>query len=439
MGGKNNKSVLIVAYYWPPAGGPGVQRVLKFAKYLPHYGWRPLILTVENGAFPAMDQSLAQEIPSCCRVVRTKALEPIKSYIKFTGARDDQPLPTALVAQKPTDWKKRLARWIRLNLFIPDAKIGWIPHAVPAGKTLIREEKPDIIFSSAPPPTVQLIAKRLRAISGLPWVADFRDPWTDIYHYDQSAKSRLAAKLDHYLERRTLESADHIVTVSRHFARLFEEKSTRIKAMDVLTNGYDEEDFPNEPVPYDQNKFIIAYAGKFNHQQNPKNLWRVLKGLVRKDASFADDLRILLIGQMDAYILQELEEADLKPYVETPGYLDHKEALRRLQGAAILLLLVPDTRKNKGIIPGKVFEYLALRRSIFVFGPEEGDAARIVNGFNMGQNFTFDSGQPLEKAVMQAYENWKAGAYPQVKSERIEEYSRRRLTQKLVDIFESHL
>jgi hypothetical protein len=155
------KKVLIITYYWPPAGGPGVQRVLKFAKYLPEFGWQPLVLTVKNGEYPAYDKSLKNDIPPECKVYTTKSIEPFKLYKKFTGMAENEAIPVATLTENKKNWKKRLAYWIRLNLFIPDAKIGWIPFAVKAGKKIIQEEKPDIILSSSPPPTVHLIAKKL--------------------------------------------------------------------------------------------------------------------------------------------------------------------------------------------------------------------------------------------------------------------------------------
>ncbi|MCK4715587.1 MAG: glycosyltransferase, partial [Candidatus Marinimicrobia bacterium] len=218
------KKVLIITYYWPPAGGPGVQRVLKFAKYLPEFGWQPIILTVKNGEYPAIDNSLQKEIPANCKVYNTFSIEPNFVYKKFTGMGSDEKIPTAVLAAENTNWKKRLANWIRLNLFIPDAKIGWIPFAVRKGKKIIKAEKPDIIFSSSPPPTVHLIARKLAKWSGIKWVADFRDPWTDIYHYNDVKRSAWSLNRDKDKEKEIVTSADEIITVSQNVAELLNEK-----------------------------------------------------------------------------------------------------------------------------------------------------------------------------------------------------------------------
>lgn len=431
--------VLIVTYYWPPAGGPGVQRVLKFAKYFPEFDWQPIILTVKAGSYSAIDPSLSMEIPKECRVFKTNALQPFDLYQRFTGGREGNTLPNAILSESEGDWKKRLARWMRLSFFIPDARIGWLPYALKAGKKIIQSEKPEVILSSSPPPTVHLIAKGLAKTCGLSWIADFRDPWTDIYHYDTAMRNVVSRNVDLRLEKKTLESANAIVTVSEHFAKLLKEKTKNPPPIHIITNGFDPEDLPRDRTKKTSDKFIIAHAGKFNHQQNPENLWKIIAQMRELDQQFANDLQILLIGSLDNKIITDINRYGLDSSLEATGYVAHRAALKRLQEASILLLLVPNTKKNQGIVPGKLFEYLALKKSIFIFGPPDGDAAKIVKDLRMGENFDFNEEENLRKALQKKYNFWKESGIVEAEVENIKDYSRRNLTSRLVSIMEDIL
>lgn len=430
------KKVLIITYYWPPAGGPGVQRVLKFAKYLPEFGWQPIILTVKNGEYPAIDESLEVEIPDNCKVYKTASLEPNLFYKKFTGMAVDEKIPTAVLAAENTNWKKRLANWIRLNLFIPDAKIGWIPFAVRKGKKIIKAEKPDIIFSSSPPPTVHLIARKLAKWSGIKWVADFRDPWTDIYHYNKVKMSARSLNRDKDKEKEIVTSADEIITVSQNVAELLNEKTTKAREIHIIPNGYDEADFYNLKDEPAFDKFTIAYAGKINNQQNPSNLWKILGNMVKENPTFAANFQILLMGNITDEVITEIKQNNLEKELKNPGYVDHQTALKYLKKSHILLLLIPNTGKNKGIITGKLFEYIAMEKFILGFGPKDGDAAEILEQTNTGRMFEFNEIQEVRNEITRQYKNWQKGLTQKVNREEIRKYSRRKLTERLVGVFE---
>jgi len=429
------KKVLIITYYWPPAGGPGVQRVLKFAKYLPEFGWQPIVLTVKNGEYPAIDNSLQDDIPSICKVYKTFSLEPNMFYKKFTGMAVDEKIPTALLAAESTNWKKRLANWIRLNLFIPDAKIGWIPFAVRKGKKIIKAERPDIIFSSSPPPTVHLIAHKLAKWSGIKWVADFRDPWTDIYHYNDVKRSAWSLNWDKDKEKEIVTTAGEIITVSQNVAELLNEKTTNQREIYIIPNGYDEADFIDlgEETTFD--KFTIAYAGKINNQQNPSNLWKILGNMVRENPTFAANFRILLMGNITDEVITEIKQNNLEKELKNPGYVDHQTALKNLKESHILLLLIPNTGKNKGIITGKIFEYMAMEKFILGVGPKDGDAAETLAQTNTGRMFEFNEIQEVRNEMKRQYKNWQKGLTQKVSREEIMKYSRKELTKKLVKVF----
>jgi len=430
------KTVLIITYYWPPAGGPGVQRVLKFAKYLPYYNWRPIILTVQNGEYPAIDESLVDEIPEHCNIFKTNSIEPNNLYKKLTGIKKNQTIPVAVLAEKNLNWKKRFANWTRLNLFIPDAKIGWKPFAVKQGKQIINEYNPDLIFSSSPPPTVHLIAKSLKKYSGLSWVADLRDPWTDIYYYQNLKKSKISTALDKYLEKSVLKNADRLCTVSNDLVKIFQSKKEDLN-IKVITNGFDPDDLPDIPAIDNFKKFTIAYAGKLNNQQNPINLWNSLQKLLKTNKAFSKDFQMVFMGNFSEEIYNSIKAHRLDKYFIDRGYVSHSTALENLQKSHIKLILIPDTSKNKGIITGKLFENIATGGYVLGIGSKEGDAAKILKETCAGDVYEYSDN--LEKIIEDLYDKWKNGSKFEIDNSKIEKYTRKNLTESLVSIFEEEL
>ena len=430
------KKVLIITYYWPPAGGPGVQRVLKFAKYLPQFGWEPIVLTVQNGEYPAIDESLINEIPEKCKVFKTNSLEPSNLYKKLTGIKENQRIPVAVLAENNLNWKKKIANWTRLNLFIPDAKIGWKPFAVKKGKEIINEFNPDLIFSSSPPPTVHLIAKSLQKSSGLKWIADLRDPWTDIYYYTNLKKNKIATTLDKKFELSVLKSADKLCTVSNDLVNIFKSKDSGLD-IEVITNGFDHDDLPKFSSNDKHKKFTIAYAGKLNNQQNPNNLWKALQKLIKTQKSFSDNFQMIFMGNFSEAIFNSISEHHLESFLINKGYISHGEALENLQKSHIKLILIPDTNKNKGIITGKLFENIATGGYIMGIGSKDGDAAQILRETGAGDAFNYTDN--LEKIITDLYNKWRDGINSEIDISKIEKYSRKNLTQSLVKIFEEEL
>ncbi len=430
------KKVLIITYYWPPSGGPGVQRVLKFVKYLAKFDWQPIILTVKNGEYPSIDNTLENDIPKNCIVYKTNSLEPTNFYKKITGMKKDEKIPVAVLSEKNVNWKKKIANWIRLNFFIPDAKVGWIPFAVKQGKEIMKEYRPDIIFSSSPPQTVNLIAKKLAKWSGLKWVADFRDPWTDVYHYDKSAKFKLSQLIDNFQEKSVLTIADKVITVSSGVLGLLNEKVNNRKKFHIIPNGYDADDFSQFQLKKSV-KFTITYGGKINNQQNPKILWKVLKHFCGKDTEFQKNLKIHLMGNISESILNDIQNNGLSSKLEYSGYVNHVQLINNFQSASVLLLLIPDTDKNKGILTGKLFEYLAMNKFILGFGPDDGDSAKILTETQTGQMINYDNEDSLTSIIEEQYENWKNQINFFNNQNIITSYSREYLTKKLIDIFES--
>ncbi len=398
------KKVLIITYYWPPAGGPGVQRVLKFAKHLPAFGWQPIILTVAKGEFPVMDNSLEKDVSRECIVFKTNSLEPTLLYKKFVGLKKEDPIPIAVITEKNKNWKKKLSNWIRINFFIPDAKIFWKYYAVKEGKKIIKTYKPDLIISSSPPPTVHLIAKTLKEKFGIPWISDFRDPWTDIYHFDNIKKNKVTRFVETNLEKNVLAASDLVVTVSNHFKKIFSQKINNDVKIKVITNGFDQDDFnikPNRKTQY----FTIAYSGKLSEQQNPVNLWKSIKVLIENNPESTEKIKFMITGKIADGVFSSLKSFNLEHIIINNGYLPHRDSISKIIDADILLLVSPDTKQNKGILPGKIFEYMATGNFVLAIGPTDGDIAHILKESKAGEIFSFN--HDLSTIIQELYVNWE--------------------------------
>ncbi len=433
------KKVLIITYYWPPAGGPGVQRVLKFAKYLPEFGWQPIILTVKNGEYPAIDETLVEEIPECCKVYKTNSIEPSFLYKKFTGMSSDEAIPVATLTEKKTSWKMKLAHWIRLNLFIPDAKIGWIPFAVKEGKRIIKKEKPDLIFSSSPPPTVHLIAKKLAKSSKIKWVADFRDPWTEIHYYENQERNKISQKLDSKYEKEVLNNVSVITTTSQLYIEDdFAQKVSSKKCINI-PNGYDEEDFKVfDYKQKNQNKeFTILHLGAVGKERIPYNLLKCIRELIDSNKIKKELIRVIFIGNVEESFKKIVKGYNLTNLIRFIKYLPHYDAIEMATRSDILLLLITQSENNRRILPGKTFEYLRLNKPILALGPEDGEVARILIDSKMGKVLDYNNEVEISKVIADYYNSWESNTIKHTdKIKFIEKYNRKNLTEQLVKIFE---
>lgn len=422
--------VLIVTYYWPPAGGPGVQRVLNFAKYLPELGWEPIILTVKNGNFPAIDESLIDDIPPGIKVYKTSILEPFELYKKFSGIKKEDKIPVAVLAGENLTGKQKVMHWIRSNMFIPDAKIGWFGYGVKTGLEIIRNVQPDLIMSSSPPPTVHLIAGKLAKQSGLPWLADFRDPWTGIHYYRKLNRNKYAAKKDENLERSVLTHADVVLSASTAFANLL--KLPEGKTAEVITNGFAGELVKNiEKSKTD--KFDILYIGGLTTNRFYKQFFESFTKLLESNEQFEKLARIRIAGSINQEILNEISEIIPKENLDYLGYLPHHEAEELMHKSALNLLLMEKTSNYAGHIPGKIFEYLAAGKPILGIGDPGGDSAEILNTSGLGKMYKQDSN--WEEVLQGSFESWLHNEFPISNIDFINQFHRRKLCEKLTDIF----
>ncbi len=419
------RRVLIISYYWPPAGGPGVQRILKFAKYLPEFGLDPIILTVNSGEYQAHDNSLSNAIRSDQKVYKTVAVGLYGLFKRVTRKKE---IATHQLSGSSNDSLfSRLSRWIRLNLVLPDGRIGWYPFAVRKGREIIEKEGIDLIFTSGPPHSVHLIGRSLAKNSSLPWVADFRDPWSERFYYEENKRSLLAQKIELTMEKSVLNNASAITAASPGFIDLLLSKSENTENGQVITNGYDQDDFAETTEKSSSAAITILHIGNLSKSQLPKALFKVLQ--IKSDQS-QDKYRLRLIGSVHPDIRQSVTDHGLDNMVEYGPYLEHDLAVKEMQQADFVFTVIPNTANNTGIIPGKIFEYLKSATAIILIGPPDCDAANIITAAGGGKLFDYDSTDKLAEYISQQ-RTFKVGE--------IEKYSRLALTEKLSKIFYNQL
>jgi glycosyltransferase involved in cell wall biosynthesis len=434
------KKVLIISYYWPPAGGPGSQRAVKFAKYLPDFGWEPVILTVRKGEYTYLDPSLESDISAKMIVRRTPSIEPFLFYKKIAGLKSGESIPIAQLMQKKTGFKNRIFNWIRANLFVPDARIGWIPFARKTAKQLVRDHQINMIFSTSPPHSSQLIGKYLHRKFKIPWVADFRDPWTDIQYYKIASRNFFARKLDKHYERTVIESANHITAVSRGLIQGFRDKINNNGSgkFTVLPNGYDPTDFQEQPV--DQNKiFWILHTGNMNVTQNPAGLWEALSHWLVENPGYRSRVRVKFIGRIHPEIVNIIREYELEDVTEIESYKPHEQIIRDIEQSALLLSVVPDVLDNLGIVLSKNFEYIGSSRPILIFGPPESDIGKIIAKFSNSLICPYQNVEKCKKFIEEVFTDWQSNRLQFLPAEQREIYSRRVIAGKLADIFDGCL
>ena len=425
------RRVLIITYYWPPGAGAGVFRWLKFTRYLRHFGWEPVIYTPLNPESPVMDPSLEADIPGGVEVIRQPIWEPYDYYKRLTGRKPGEKIQTGFLSEhKKAGWGEKLATWIRGNFFIPDARKYWIKPSVGYLTHWIRVHQVDAIVSTGPPHSMHLIALGIKKNTGLPWLADFRDPWTQIDFYDQLMLTPWANKKHLRLEKNVLQTADQVVTVSASWASGLRERCNR--DIQVITNGYDPDDFRSLPA-FEHGDFSITHLGTMNADRNPEVLWPVLAELVKTDVFFSTQLKIQLIGKTDIRARESIRDHGLDAYTSIISHLPHREALSLAARSAVLLLPLNNTPNVSGITPGKLYEYMALQRPVLCIGPANGDAARIIRDSVMGLVAGFEDASACKRALI----SWKEAFLNNqlhVRLQQIEPYSRKNLTGEMAQL-----
>lgn len=420
------KKALIVTYYWPPAGGPGVQRWLKFVKYLPEFGWKPTVFIPENPSYPIVDETLENEVSKDLDLIKTKIWEPYqlaeifgKDNKKFKAGQFD-------VGRNQT-WKSKLSIWVRGNFFIPDARVFWVKPSVEFLKDYLHKNAVDVLITTGPPHSLHLIGLALKKeFPNLNWVADFRDPWTEISYYKHLKLTRSSDQKHRSLERQVFENADLTLATSYTDAENFIKKGATAQC---ITNGFDGK---TAVIPKESDKFILSYIGVLEQLRNPDRLWNVLESLVKDNPDFAQDLAIEFAGRVDDKILDQLKASRLGEKIKELGYISHAESIEQMEKAHILLITNFPQENSRGIIPGKIFEYLASGNTILSFGPEKSDVEKILNETQAGAHFNYEA-IGLEDFILKKYKDWKAGSLEKNPTASIEKFARRNLTKTLAE------
>lgn len=421
------QKVLLVTYYWPPAGGPGVQRWINFVKYLPEYGLEPIVFIPENPTYPLLDNSLLNQIPSTIRIIKEPIIEPY-SWASIFSKNKTKRISSGIIPKQEKQSKlERLLLWIRGNFFIPDARKFWINPSVTKIKKILKEENITTLITTGPPHSIHLIGLQLKKECSIKWLADFRDPWTTIGYYNQLKLTKWAHQKHKYLEQSVLNAADSILVTSKNTKEEF--KNITNTEINVITNGYVGE----KPDVKLSEKFTLSHIGSLLTDRNPSLLWEVLSDMLNEIDGFKNDLEIKLIGIVGDGVKDSLHANGLENYVDEVGYIAHNKVTSYQASSQLLLLLEIDAKKTRGIIPGKLFEYLKAKRPILAIGPESWEAGEMVEQHNAGYYLKLKDKQVLRNILERWYSDFKKGQLV-CNSSDIEQYHRRALTKKLSEV-----
>ncbi len=420
------KKILFVTYYWPPSGGAGVQRALKFVKYLPEFGVQPYVLTVDEkkASYPFTDITLANEIPSSVNVRRTDTSEPFGIYSRLTGKKS---IPTGFSNESNPGLIQKSSRFIRGNFFIPDARRGWVKFALNEAQKIIDIENIETVITTSPPHSAQLIGLELKKIykDRIKWIADLRDPWTDIYYYNEFHHLNFAKLKDQRYESEVLNKADSVVTVSNELKELFKTKTSGKKNIYVIPNGYDEEDFifKSQEIKSPDDTFIISYTGTLAESYNPKVFFHALKKV--REMFPGTGIKLRFVGNPSSSLIDYAGSISLSGNLELIPAVSHDESVKYLLKSDSLLLVIPDVEKDKGILTGKLFEYLASRKPVICIGPPDGEAAFILNECKSGKTFGRNMENELTQYISDLINRSIKGEDINIQNDYYKKYSRR--------------
>ena len=427
-----NKKILIITYYWPPAGGPGVQRWLKFVKYLPDFGIQPIVYIPDNPTYPIVDENLINEVSDKAIILRNKIFEPYQ-LASFLSKNKTKKISSGIIPnKKKQSFLDKTFLWIRGNLFIPDARVFWVKPSFSYLEKYILENKIDTIITSGPPHSLHLIGLELKQKLDLKWFADFRDPWTTIGYHKSLRLSNFAAKKHKALEYEVLNSADTIIVTSKTTKTEFEAITT--KPISVITNGYDSEQVEKQTL---DTKFSLAHIGSFLSERNPLILWESLTELIQEVPGFNYNLEIKLIGAVSQEVLETISQFELNKYLNNLGYVSHNVAIAHQRKSQVLVLIEINSEDTKSIIPGKLFEYMVSNRPIIAIGPQDSDFAEIITSTNTGVFLTYSEKMKLKSVILDFY-NQFLEVKLQSNGVGLQKYSRKSLTKELAQLIHSN-
>jgi glycosyltransferase involved in cell wall biosynthesis len=424
--------VLFVSYYFPPSGGPGVQRTLKFVKYLPEFGWDPVVLTVdpEYASYPAIDRELVAEVRPEVEVVRTRAWDPYSLYARILGKSKDQTVGVGFIDESGNDRRHTIGKWIRGNVFIPDARVGWVPFGVRAGRRLLKTHHFDAIVTTGPPHSTHLIGRTIADDTDIPWIADFRDPWTGIDFYDSLLMSEFSKRRDRKSELSVIRRADRVVAVTPGMVKALAKKADR--PVELIMNGFDPDDI--QSADSTQHTFVLSYVGNMNAARNPVALWKALRRL-RDEAFQFGSFSVRLVGPIDRTVAESVDEYGIGDLVSFESPVSHASAVQVMLSSGMLLLVINRVEGSEGIMTGKLFEYIGSGRPVLGIGPPVGDAAEALRSSGAGRMYGWDDVDAIVAYLKESLdtENGRVratGAHPDRRSG----FSRRAQAGQLADL-----
>lgn len=421
------KKVIIVSYYWPPAGGPGVQRWLKFVKYLRDFDIEPILYIPKNPSYPIIDETFSDDIPKDITILKQSIFEPY-AFANVFSKKKTKTISKGIIAKEKQTFIEKLLLYIRGNFFIPDARKYWVKPSVKFLKKYIAAHQIETIITTGPPHSLHLIGLQLRKQLPIKWVADFRDPWTTIGYHEELKLTKKSKQKHHKLEAEVLQTADQIVTTS--FTTREEFLQLTKQPIEVITNGYDAEKHTKTTL---DEKFTISHIGSLLSERNPEVLWNVLSELIQTNTTFATDFQLQFAGVISDRIKRMIGEFGLNAHTTYFGYVSHQKALELQRTSQVLLLIEINAEKTKGIIAGKLFEYMAAERPIIGIGPKDADISKIIQETNTGRYFLYSEKAKLKAQILTYYEAFKK---QQLHTSPIglQQYSRKALTGKLADV-----
>lgn len=427
-----SKKVLIITYYWPPSGGGGVQRWLKFTKYLPDFGWSPVVFTPENPDFDQKDESLLKEVTSAVEVLHFPIWEPYGIFKKLSGKKELKQGQVLEGGKKGL--MSKLAIWVRGNLFVPDPRVFWVKPSVEYLSTILRSNKISTIITTGPPHSVHLIGMKLKMQNpGLKWVADFRDPWSQWDILKQFRMMPFTWARHKKLEQQVFKVADRLLTVSKSWQADF--KSLGARRISVITNGFD---IVKEEVstPASSTKFVMSHLGMLNKLRNPLALWQALERLISEDAGFAADFILRLTGILSKEVLDTIASyPKLAERLHKEASVPHEQVFAVYQQSTVLLLILNQSENAPGHLPGKLFEYLSAERPVLALGLPDGDAAQILKETEAGKTIDWNNEAEIKDYLAELYWQWKSGETMGADAD-VKKYSRRALTGQLAALLD---
>ena len=423
------KRVLLILYYWPPSGGAGVHRWLKFVKYLPDFGWKPIVYVPSNPDYPLLDSRRLEEVPEGLEILRHPIWEPFSLYRKFTGKSQESLMDFGHLVNAGTyiekGWRERLAIWIRGNIFIPDSRVFWTRPSVRFLEAYHRDHPFDAIITSGPPHSLHLTGLALKKRTGLPWLADFRDPWSE--YFNSLMLSGFARNLHAKLEKNVLQAADKVVVIGR-FMQQKHLESAGIQS-ELVMNGFDPEDYETTPKPIpDRAKLTLLYAGTLSRRRNCQAFWKALHTLVNEQPAFAEVIDVHIIGKADATVFAEIAAHNLEAYVRFTDFIPFQEVLFEQMHAGVLLLFVDNFEGAPWVLTGKFFEYLASNRPILALGPRGGDLEVELENTASGLFADFNDPGNIQTALWTFFNQYRDGSLFDYQNINTGKYSRKYLT-----------